>query len=232
MDGAAGRSTSLPGPSSGVPAMRPASLPTLLAASFLALFACRALPRRPPARTQSQRAPPPPIVAGDLPSTRQRKIELLSQGARKRFTRTRDRRKQLRATRESVEEGPPATGQRSRPTAPGTPVPQPGEENTRGVASVGNVKVNNKTGDAGGSGQAEQSLALWENDGVCAWNDGQGFVTGGSRQGVAVTVDGGATWTDLGSPPAPPSAIWGSDPVVTLNEKTGEFYYCGLFDQP
>src|SRR5262249_6093394 len=77
-----------------------------------------------------------------------------------------------------------------------------------------------------------QALALWENYGVCAWNDGQGFVTGGSRQGVAVTVDGGATWTDLGSPPAPPSAIWGSDPVVTLNEKTGEFYYCGLFDQP
>ena len=217
--------------------MRFASLPSRLAASSLALFAFVAFARSAPAPPPGRPAPSParmapgPIVAGNLPSTRQRKIELLSQGARKRFTR--DRQGRLRPTRQSVEEGVPPRGHRARPTVPGTPLPpEENEQVTSGVASVTNIKVNDKTGDSVGSGQAEQSLAFWGSYGVCAWNDGQGFVSGGSTQGVGVTTDGGATWTDLGTPPSPPSTVWTSDPVITLNEKTGEFYYCGLFDQP
>jgi hypothetical protein len=43
-----------------------------------------------------------------------------------------------------------------------------------------------------------------------------------------MTTDGGVTWVDLGSPPQPAGFIWAGDPSVTVNEKTGEFYVCGL----
>ncbi len=205
-----------------------------LGAPALTLLALAALAPSVPAPTRAQPQPEGPIVAGDLPSTRQRKIELLCQGARKRFYRAQqaERSKKAAATR-------PGLAKPGRRVRPAPPVQPPGasrpaapfEVQSTQVAPT-NVRVNNKTGDAASAAQSEQWLALWGNLGLCAWNDGQGFVSGGSRQGVGVTTDGGATWTDLGSPPAPPSAIWSSDPVVGLNEKTGEFYYCGLFDQP
>ena len=97
-----------------------------------------------------------------------------------------------------------------------------------------NVRCNNPASDAAGAGQAEQSLAAWGNDVLVAWNDGQGFNSGGDVQNYAYSLDGGVTFVQpAGGIPHPAGASgfkWSSDPCVTVNEKTGEFYYCGLFD--
>ena len=96
-----------------------------------------------------------------------------------------------------------------------------------------NVKANDKTLDSATSGQSEQSIAILGNYGLCAWNDGQGFVSAPDGQGYSTTVDGGATWVDGGGPPHTAAITsWTSDPVVVVNEKTGEFWYCGLFSGP
>jgi len=64
------------------------------------------------------------------------------------------------------------------------------------------------------------------------WNDGHGFVAGPDVQGVGYTTNGGASWTDAGSPPKTGSTItaWSSDPSVTVNPGTGEFWFCALVD--
>ncbi len=97
-----------------------------------------------------------------------------------------------------------------------------------------NVAASDRSGDVlPGSGQAESSIAVWQNYQIIAWNDGDGF-NGGSQaphvQGYGYSSDGGATFTDGGAFPASGNFVWSSDPVMTVNEKTGEFYYCGLAD--
>lgn len=96
-----------------------------------------------------------------------------------------------------------------------------------------NRLVNDRAGDAADAGQSEQSLAAFGDKMVAAWNDGQGFQTLSDRQGWATSTDGGITWVDHGTVPKPAGVtnfVWTSDPVVTLNEKTGAFYYTGLCD--
>jgi FlgD Ig-like domain len=100
-----------------------------------------------------------------------------------------------------------------------------------------NVRVNNPAGDLAGAGQAEQAIAAIGNNILVAWNDGQGFNNGNDVQNYAYSTDGGVTFiqpssVSLGIPrPAGASGFkWSSDPVVTVNEKTGEFWYCGLCD--
>src|SRR5262249_1708866 len=93
-----------------------------------------------------------------------------------------------------------------------------------------NVLVNDKTGNAVNAAQAEQSGAMWGSYGLCAWNKGKGFVWGGDTQGAAYTTNGGATWTTI-SIPHPSGAVfnfWFTDPVVSVNEKTGEFWYAAI----
>ncbi len=80
------------------------------------------------------------------------------------------------------------------------------------------------------SGQCEVSIAAHGSNVVAAWNDGEGFVTSISTQGYAYSNDGGATWVDGGIPPVTNVGEWTSDPVVTVNEKTGEFYFAALCD--
>jgi type IX secretion system substrate protein len=81
------------------------------------------------------------------------------------------------------------------------------------------------------SGQCEVSIAANGNNVVAAWNDGEGFVGGTSTQGYAYSTNGGVTWVDGGVPPVSGGVTeWTSDPVVTVNEKTGAFYYAGLCD--
>lgn len=103
-----------------------------------------------------------------------------------------------------------------------------------GVSSINaiptNVPVNNRTGDPASATQAEEGIAMLGAFGVCAWNEGANFGPGVDAQQVATTTNGGATWTDIGVPPKPVGGTWASDPVVTVNEKTGTFYYCGLID--
>ena len=97
-----------------------------------------------------------------------------------------------------------------------------------------NVRCNNPAGDNPGSGQSEEYIARLGNNVLVAWNDGQGFVTGGDIQNYAYSTDGGATFIQpAGGIPHPAGAVgfkWASDPSVTVNEKTGEFYFAALCD--
>ncbi len=106
---------------------------------------------------------------------------------------------------------------------------------TSTAAAPVNVRANNPTGDNPAAGQSESTIAALGNFVLTAWNDGQGFITATDRQGFAWSNDGGATFTDGGDVLHPsaityPQFVWTSDPVLTVNEKTGEFWYCGLFD--
>jgi hypothetical protein len=135
-------------------------------------------------------------------------------------------------------------GERARPAneneegmLPRDPGPAPGAPRFSALSTQAvptNVRCNNPASNAAGAGQAEQSIASWGNYVLVAFNDGQGFVTGGDVQNYAYSLDGGATFVQpAGGIPHPPGASgfsWSSDPSVTVNEKTGEFYYCGLFD--
>lgn len=107
------------------------------------------------------------------------------------------------------------------------------------LVSPTNVKINDKTTDAAGAGQAEERAAVVGSVGIGAFNNGQGFNTGGDVQGLSYTLNGGATWiktpaigaAPAGSPPhfvGSPTRTWTSDPVVSVNEKLGDFWYCGL----
>jgi len=94
-----------------------------------------------------------------------------------------------------------------------------------------NVRVNDKSGDNAGAGQAEASIAVDGGNILIAWNDGQGFdETPSNVQGAAYSSDGGRSFVDVGVPPRGINWTWTSDPVVTVNEKTHTFYYCALFD--
>jgi hypothetical protein len=99
------------------------------------------------------------------------------------------------------------------------------------AALAPNRLVNNPFTDQWTSGQAEVSIAMDGNHVVAAWNDGEGFFTGGSTQGFGWSNDGGVTWRDGGAMKTGGGiSYWASDPVVTVNEKTHKFYYAGLAD--
>ena len=97
-----------------------------------------------------------------------------------------------------------------------------------------NVRANNRATDVvPGSTQSEESIAAWGQYVLVAWNDAETF--GGAPpnndvQGYGFSTNGGASFTDGGVPPKGPNWTWISDPIVTVNEKTGTFYYCALVD--
>jgi hypothetical protein len=100
-------------------------------------------------------------------------------------------------------------------------------------AIPGNVRHNDPSNDtpATSAAQSEVSLAMLGQYGISSWNDGEGFnrPNTGRGQGLAYTTDGGTTWTDIDSLPIVPGITdWVSDPVVAVNEKTGEFWFCAL----
>ncbi len=93
--------------------------------------------------------------------------------------------------------------------------------------------VNNRAGDVSDAGQSETAIVAFGTRMVAAWNDGQGFQTFSDTQGWGTSIDGGLTWVDQGAPPKPAGVNgfqWTSDPVLTVNEKTGAVYYAGLCD--
>lgn len=103
----------------------------------------------------------------------------------------------------------------------------------RAFTPPANVLVNNRNGDIGDSGQSESAIVAVGDRLVAAWNDGQGFQTFSDTQGWATSTDGGLTWTDQGTLPHATGVTgftWTSDPVLTVNEKTGAVYYAGLCD--
>src|SRR5262245_33059179 len=126
-------------------------------------------------------------------------------------------------------------GQRSRPSAGATDLARPVGPDARGLARAGsltgvqtpaNVRAHDPTGEPGGAVQSEVSIASYGDHVVAAWNDGIGVYNSPETdtQGYAYSVDGGVTWIDGGVPPNTNIGIWDSDPVVVVNEKTGDFY--------
>jgi hypothetical protein len=141
----------------------------------------------------------------------------------------------VQAKRARAQRGRPGSGIRPAPPGPVTarsgmgPAPRLRSLATGSVPA--NVKVNNSTGDTFHATQSEESVAALGDYVVAAWNDGQGSSMGGAYQGYSWSNDGGQTWTDGGDPPkhpSYPSFRWMSDPVLTVNEKTGTFYYCAM----
>ena len=176
--------------------------------------------------------------ASRMRAIKQVQRQMLSEGPLRHMRAAREYRQWLKTSKRH----PGRKGLRSRPAseeeegsnpsdmAPGVTARSP----RLGIASTlsvpANVRVNDPTSDGSGNGQSEQSVASWGQYVLVAWNDGLGFVpaSGMDSQGFGYSTDGGATFVDGGYPPHPTSTKWTSDPIVTVNEKTGEFYYCGL----
>jgi hypothetical protein len=101
-----------------------------------------------------------------------------------------------------------------------------------GFTPPANVIVNDRSTDVASDGQAEQDVAAHGNNILVAWNDGRGFSDGtGDTQGWGYSTDGGQTFIDGGKlpkPPASPTFVWTSDPLIAVNQNTGEFWYLGL----
>jgi hypothetical protein len=101
-------------------------------------------------------------------------------------------------------------------------------ERTRAITT--NVPVNDPAGEELGSSQNEPSIAARGSYVLAAYNDWPSLLALGSIQGYSYSVNGGQSFTDGGEIPAPNGYIWTSDPVITVNEKNGDFFYCGLLE--
>jgi hypothetical protein len=111
---------------------------------------------------------------------------------------------------------------------------------TNPLAAFGpNKRANNPALDLySDAAQSETSIAAFGNNVVLTWNDGDGFDRPGppsyQLMGYGYSTDGGTTWTDGVSFPIPavyPNWMWSSDPVLVVNESTGEFIFAGLVFQ-
>lgn len=103
------------------------------------------------------------------------------------------------------------------------------------TALAPNVRANNPASDVfpAQSTQSEASIAVWKNYVVVAWNDEDGYDRAAPSDdvlGYAVSTDYGATFTDGGAPPKRTNWRYISDPVLTVNEKTGDFFLTDLVD--
>jgi hypothetical protein len=167
---------------------------------------------------------------------------LLMQGARTRMASARALAQLLRKHPEQVRHG---TGVRRRGDWNEAGGPQGSITRTLGEQTASSARataalvpadvlVNDRAQDGASRdiGQAEQMIAAQCSNILVAWNDGLGFAsaTNTSTQGYGYSVDGGVTYTDGGSPPVPAGWRWASDPLVTVNEKTGDFWFCAMVD--
>src|SRR5439155_1508612 len=63
---------------------------------------------------------------------------------------------------------------------------------------------------------------------LAVWNDGETLAAPGPI-GFGYSLDGGVTWRDGGTPAVGGRvAAWVSDPVVTVDGRTGDFYLAAL----
>jgi hypothetical protein len=225
--------------------LRSAFAVTLALALAAAGFAWAApAPGNPPAPDRAT------AIAARAERMKQVQRALLMQGARRRITEAREqaerRRHEVARERALARKGILRAPTRAR-KAPGNDEGVERQEPlTRGLpfasirAAAGpplaaNVIANDRGGDPNGAhvGQAEVMIAALGSNVLAAWNDGLGFEPSSpvsSTQGYGWSTDGGTTWTDGGVPPLLPSWRWASDPLVAVNEKTGDFWYCALVD--
>jgi hypothetical protein len=109
----------------------------------------------------------------------------------------------------------------------------PGTAAIRRVLAGTNVAVNDTAGDDPTSTQCEPAIATNGTDVLVAWNDWPSIDPTflGSLQGWAYSNDGGATYRDAGEVPPPgEDMFWRSDPSLAADDRTGEFFYCGLME--
>jgi flagellar hook capping protein FlgD len=203
-------------------------LPLLLAGVVMTAFAPPTSASGPgPGQTRAE-------YASRVRESKARAVELMSQGAKRRMEAAQ---RWAAAARAAKRRGlpPPPAGSRQRPAPVNEDGARPSYEvdvtarrfATHATATVpANVRVNNTAGDPASTTQSEESIATWGDNVLVAWNDG----LGPQYMGYGYSTDGGQTFTDGGVPPIQAGWIWSSDPVVTVNEKTGVFYFCGLVD--
>jgi hypothetical protein len=180
-------------------------------------------------------------VSPYAPALKRLQLQLLLQGARQRMARAKAL---TRSARRHPGQARSGSGVRRRgdwnenggPQGLGARAPLGSVASPASAAAglVPDVLVNDRAQDAAYTsiGQAEQMMAVQGSNILIAWNDGLGFATAPytSSQGYGYSVDGGATYTDGGSPPVPAGWRWASDPLVTVNEKTGDFWFCAMVD--
>ena len=205
-------------------------------AALLVLASVLLLPAAP-ARAQTQRLPDEVMAQARDMKAAQRRI--LMAGPLRHLQHNREYAKAVQKALRKHQPVPPRGAALKKPLDDVEPAPFPGVlprySIEQALATIPtNVRCNNPAGDVAGAGQAEESIASCGHYALVAWNDGQGFWSGADTQGYGWSNDGGLTFTDGGMAAAPdrcPPCTWTSDPVVTVNEKTGEFWYCGLYDQ-
>lgn len=116
--------------------------------------------------------------------------------------------------------------------------PRLGAQATATVGLAADHQANNTAGDVTCGacvsrplGQAETTIAAMGDNLLAGWNDTKGFCTGGAVQAYAWSTDGGASWTDVGNMPAPPTGgRYRGDPVHGVDRLTGDFYALGLLE--
>jgi hypothetical protein len=213
--------------------------PSILRALFALAIALVVLA---PLAARTDEAPAPAGRSRFAPAMKLKQKQLVMRGARQRMERAREFARWRRAHPELARKGirarrPPDSEEAlPREAAAGPVVSTPRAAAPAAQAALGsNVIANNRAEDASFAAvtQAEEMIAALGQNVLVAWNDGLGFEFGSpvvGTQGWGYSVDGGQTFTDGGVPPTPTNWAWSSDPVVTVNEKTGEFWYCGLVD--
>ncbi|MEO5987640.1 MAG: FlgD immunoglobulin-like domain containing protein [Candidatus Eisenbacteria bacterium] len=132
----------------------------------------------------------------------------------------------------------------SHPWGDGVLTRETGPFGTSRANAVGlgpDAPVNDRSVDAGScSGclgrpntQSETTIAAWANYAVAGYNDSRGFCSStGAVQGYAVSTNGGASFTDLGDPPAlAAGGRYRGDPVHFVDSSTGRFFVLGLYEE-
>src|SRR5262249_10278844 len=188
----------------------------------------------------------PPVVAAaqdSPPPTHPWKLAYARRIAREGMERKEERERwleqSLREGREVQRAREGALGNRARPPTPegsgGAEAATPGRRalgfGASSFTTPPSTIVNSRLGDGFGSGQCETSIAAFGDIMVAAWNDGQGFLSGGDTQGWATSADGGVTWFDRGAFPHPTGVAnftWVSDPVAAGNAKSSAFSFSAV----
>jgi len=179
-----------------------------------------------------------------LVAAKQLAVELMRQGADRALA---DARLEAREPRTSARRGhaiAPRTAVRGaavRGERDATPLPQDarathaplrraardGLVSPAGAAPI-DMRLNDPGADAPNAAQCEPSIAAAGRFALAVWNDGQGFVSGGDTQGYAWSNDDGTNWHRGGAPPHPSGWRWTSDPVLAVDERSGEFWLAAL----
>ena len=92
-----------------------------------------------------------------------------------------------------------------------------------------NVRANDPTGDRVGETQSEVAVCVFRDTVVIGWNDSRGFLAGNTVSSSAYSVNGGATFIDMGNIPlalATDQAF--GDPAVDTDER-GNWYYNQIY---